>query len=108
METIIHFWILTIPDYINNSLLYAVHLCMRGKDKVVPGELYQGTSKAAEGHGADIAFSLAKRDNLQIEVHWQDGNSSTAIAFRKHYPDESKHKVLLCGGHVARALKKKT
>ena len=51
--------------------LYAVHLWMRGKDKVVPGELYQCKSKAAEGHGADIAFSLAKRDNLQIEAGWR-------------------------------------
>ena len=96
----------TLRNYFNNSLLYYVHLCMRGQDKVVPGELYLGTSKAAEGHGADIAFSLAKKDNLQIEVHWQDGDSSTATAFRKHYPDESKHKVLLCGGHVARAFEK--
>ena len=45
---------------------------MRGQDKIVPGELYQGTSKAGEGHGADIAFSLAKKDNLQKEVYWQD------------------------------------
>ena len=29
----------------NNSLLYFVHLCMRGQDKLVPGELYLGTNK---------------------------------------------------------------
>ena len=96
----------TLRNYMNNSLLYFVHLCMRGKDNIVPGELFLGTSKAAEGHGADLAFSLAKKDDLQIEVHWQDGDSSTATAFRKHYPDESKHKVLLCGGHIARAFEK--
>ena len=79
---------------------------MKGKDKLVPGELYLGTSKAAEGYGAELAFEMAKNDNLHIEVHWQDGDSSTANAFRKFYPDEIASKVFLCGGHVARAFEK--
>ena len=79
---------------------------MKGKDKLVPGELYLGTSKAAEGYGAELAFEMAKNDNLHIEVHWQDGDSSTANAFRKFYPDEVASKVFLCGGHVVRAFEK--
>ena len=43
----------TVRNFMNNSLLYHVHLCMKGRDKVVPGELYQGTSHSAEGIGAE-------------------------------------------------------
>ena len=96
----------TLRNYMNNALLYYVHLCMKGKDKIVPGELYLGTSKAAEGHGAELAFEMAKNNGLHIAVHWQDGDSSTAKAFRRFYPDEDKSKVFLCGGHVARAFEK--
>ena len=96
----------TLRNYLTNALLYYVHLCMKGKDRLVPGELYLGTSKAAEGYGAELAFEMAKNDNLHIEVHWQDGDSSTANAFRKFYPDEIASKVFLCGGHVARAFEK--
>ena len=39
----------TLHNYMNNALLYAVHLCMRGNDDVIGEELYQGTAKAAEG-----------------------------------------------------------
>lgn len=34
----------TVRNYINNSLLYVVHLCMRGADK---DKLYHGTAKGA-------------------------------------------------------------
>ena len=82
---------------------------MKGKDKLVPGELYLGTctSKAAEGYGLhELAFEMAKNDNLHIEVHWQDGDSSIANAFQRFYPDEATSKVFLCGGHVAHASEK--
>ena len=92
----------TIRNYMNNSLLYFVHLCMRGKG-VDQDQLYKGTAKGAEGHAADIAFGKAKEENMMIEVQWQDGDSSSAKAFRVHYPDEDTSKVMLCGGHVARA-----
>ena len=92
----------TIRNYMNNSLLYFVHLCMRGKG-IDPDQLYQGTAKGAEGHAADMAFGQAKEEKMMIEVQWQDGDSSSAKAFRVHYPDEDKSKVMLCGGHVARA-----
>jgi len=52
---------------------------MRGKeDDVVGGELYQGTSKSAEGYAADVAFKKAKEEGMHIEVQWQDGDSSAA------------------------------
>ena len=92
----------TIRNYMNNSLLYYVHLCMRGKG-VNQDQLYCGTAKGAEGHAADIAFGEAKKEGMMIEVQWQDGDSSSAKAFRMHYPDADKSKVMLCGGHVARA-----
>ena len=91
----------------NNSLLYFVHLCMRGKDDVLGGELFKGTSKSAEGHAASRAFGKAKEEGLHIEVQWQDGDSSSANAFREHYPDKSRSKVMLCGGHSTRAHNKK-
>lgn len=47
-----------------------------------------------------------KNDNLHIEVHWQDGDSSIANAFQRFYPDEATSKVFLCGGHVAHASEK--
>ena len=92
----------TIRNYVNNSLLYFVHLCMRGK-RVNEDELYRGTAKGAEGHAANMAFGQAKQEGLHIEIQWQDGDSSSAKSFRQHYPDETKSQVMLCGGHVARA-----
>ena len=92
----------TVRNYISNSLLYFVHLCMRGKG-VSQDQLYCGTAKGAEGHAADIAFKQAKDEGMMIEVQWQDADSSSSKAFRIHYPDEDKSKVMLCGGHVARA-----
>ena len=44
---------------------------------------------------------------MHIEVHWQDGDSSTANSLCNHYPDETKTKIMLCGGHVARCHVKK-
>ena len=93
----------TVRNYMNNSLLYFVHLCMRGKNDVLGGELFKGTSKSAEGHAASIAFGKAKEEGMHIEVQWQDGDSSSASSFREHYPDESRSKVMLCGGHSSRA-----
>lgn len=93
----------TVRNYTNNSLLYYVHLCMRGKASDTGGELYQGTAKGAKGYAAGIAFSKAKKEGIHIEVQWQDGDSSSAKSFREHFPDEEKSKVMLCGGHVARA-----
>ena len=93
----------TVRNYANNSLLYFVHLCMCGKASDICGEIYHGTAKGAEGHAAGIAFAKAKEEGMHIEVQWQNGDSSAAKAFRQHFPDEENSKVMLCGGHVARA-----
>ena len=81
----------------NNSLLYVVHLCMRGNDSVIDDELFEGTAKAAEGHAAEFAFGLARDDNMHIEVHWQDGDSSSANSLRVNYPDDDE---LTCDGKL--------
>jgi len=91
----------------NNSLLYFVHTPIRGKeDDVVGGELYQGTSKSAEGYAADFAIKKAKEEGMHIKVQWQDGDSSVAKSFRDHFQDETTSKVMFCGGYVARAFTK--
>ena len=68
-----------ICNYMNGAVLYYHHLCQRGKDTVVEGELYQGTSKSAEGYGASMVFKQAKEEGLQIEVHFEDGDSSSSL-----------------------------
>ena len=40
---------MSLRNYMNNTLLYAVHLCMRVNDNVIiDDELFEGTAKAAE------------------------------------------------------------
>ena len=92
----------TIRNYMTGALLYVVHVCMRGEDDVVEGELYKGTAKSAEGYAADEAFGMAKDDGMHVEVQWQDADSSSSASFRKHYPDETKSRIMLCAGHVGR------
>ena len=80
-----------------------MRIIMRGKESdTVGGEFYQGTSKGAEGYAANISFQGAKEEGMYIEVQWQDGDSSAAKAFREHFTNESRSRVMLCGGHVAR------
>ena len=40
---------ITIRNDLNGALLYYHHLCQKGRDKIVEGDLYLGTSKSAEG-----------------------------------------------------------
>ena len=80
----------TIRNYMTGALLYVVHVCMRGEDDLVEGELYKGTAKSAEGYAADEAFGMAKDDGMHVEVQWQDADSSSSASFRKHYPDKTK------------------
>ena len=42
----------TIINDLNGALLYYHHLCQKGRDKIVEGDLYLGTSKSAEGYTA--------------------------------------------------------
>ena len=80
-----------------------MHLCQRGRDKVVQEELYQGTSKAAEGYGARLTMKRVKEEGMHIEVHWQDADSSSSNSVKEHFSDVE---VMICGGHAGRAHKK--
>jgi len=91
-----------VRNYMNGAVLYCDHCCQRGKDKVV-GDLFQGTSKSAEGCGASTVFEQAKKEGLKIEVHFEDGDSSSPLSLRQHYP---KTQLMLCAGHAARSHEK--
>ena len=71
------------------------HLCQKGRDKIVEGDLYLGTSKSTEGYAARITFQRAKEEGMEIAIYWQDADSSSAKA-----------EIMLCGGHAGRAHKK--
>ena len=47
--------------------------------------------------------SEAKKEGMNIEVHWQDADSSSSNAVTEHF---LKAKVMICGGHAGRAHKK--
>ena len=83
--------------YLNGALLYYHHLCQKGRDKIVEGDL---TSKAAEGYAARITFQRAKEEGLDVAIHWQDADSSST---REIFP---KAEIMLCGGHAGRAHRK--
>lgn len=95
-----------IKNYLTGALLYYGHLSMRGADNICEEELWQGTAKAAEGHLSQVLWGKAKEEGLNVEVNWQDADSSSAKGFRYSFPDEHS-KIMLCGGHVGRAHGKK-
>ena len=53
-------------DYFTNAIIYHEHLCHRGDEE---GELFEGTSKAAEGYATDIIAKRAKHEEMDIAVH---------------------------------------
>ena len=87
-------------DYFTNAIIYYQHLCHKGEDEILEDNLYEGTSKAAEGYAADIIANRAKDEGMNIAVHWQDDDSSSGKCFLGAFPD---CKIMLCGGHAARA-----
>ena len=87
----------TIRNYLNGALLYYHHLCQRGRNDVIEEELYKGTSKSAEGYAARITFWRSKEEGMQVSVHWQDADSSSAKAFREVFPDAE---IMICGGRA--------
>lgn len=82
----------TLRNYMTGALLYVVHKCQRGEDKIIEEPLYEGTSSGAEGNSADKVFYDAKCEGISIEVHWQDDDSTSSAAIRVHFPDEKKPK----------------
>ena len=93
----------TIRNYLNGALLYYHHICQRGGDDIIKEELYKGTSKSAERYAAWITFRRAKEEGMQVAVHWQDADSSSANAVSEVFPHAE---IMICGGHAGRAHKK--
>ena len=67
-------------------------------------ELYQGTSKGAEGYAARLTFKKAKEEGINIAIHWRNADSSSNV-MTEHFPDAE---VMICGGHAGNAHKKAT
>ena len=75
-----------------------------GRDKIVKEELYQGTSRGAEGYVACLTLKKTNKEKgMNIAVQWQDAGSSSSNAAIEHFPDG---KVMICGRHAGRAHKK--
>ena len=86
-----------IKNYLTGALLYYGHLSMRGAENISTEELWQGTAKAAEGHLAQILWAKSKEEGIEVEVNWQDADSSSAKGFRYSFGNEQESKVMLCG-----------
>ena len=89
-----------VKNYLQNSILWYGHLCMRGNDDVIDEPLLPGTAKAAEGHLAEVLFESAKEEGCNVEVNWQDNDSSAAKSAAHAFPSAQ---VMFCAGHVGRA-----
>ena len=74
-----------IRNWLTGALLWYGHVCMRGSDPIISDDLYKGTAKSAEGYLAGIMFEKAKEEGCQIEIKWQDQDSSSEKAFRAVY-----------------------
>ena len=77
----------TVRNCMTGALLYYHHICQKGKDNLPEDEeLYPGTSKSAEGYGADYLFNLIQTDGMNVECHIQDGDSTAGSAVSKYFP----------------------
>ena len=93
----------SVRNYFTGALLYRMHLCQRGRDSIINDNLYQGTSKGAEGFAARKTFAQAKEEGMNVEIHWQDADSSSSNGVAETFPEA---KVMICGGHAGRAYMK--
>ena len=50
-----------------------------------------GTSKSAEGYAARITFQRAKEEGMDVAIHWQNADSSSAKAVREIFPKDVVH-----------------
>ena len=69
-------------NYLTGALLYYEHYSQRGKDSICEGELFQGTSKAAEDHAVSAVLTRARQEGMNIAVHWQDDDLSASDSFK--------------------------
>ena len=53
----------SLRNYMTGALLYYKHLSQRGKCDITGEELFEGTSKSAEGFGADWVFKKARYEH---------------------------------------------
>lgn len=90
-------------DFITGGILYYGHLCMRGSNSISDSDLWEGTSKSAEGQLAQLLFAKAKEEGMNIALNWQDQDSTAEISFRSVFPDSELNREMLCGGHVGRS-----
>ena len=89
----------SVRNYYNGALLYYKHLCQRGRDNIVEGELYKGTSKSMEGFAAREVMHRAREEGMKLAVHWQDSDSSSAKPVAECFPE---CKIMICGGHAGK------
>ena len=71
---------------------------MKGSDTTIPDELYQRTSKSAEGYLAALVFQKSREGGCEI-----DQDSSAEKSFRLVYGPETSARVMKCDGHVGRS-----
>ena len=90
----------SVRNYYNGALLYYKHLCQRGRDSIVQGDLDKGTSKSMEGFAAQVVMNQAREEGMKIAVHWQDSDSSSAKPIAECFPE---CKIMICGGHAGKA-----
>ena len=90
----------SIRNYFTGALLYYLHICQKGSDKIIDEELYKGSSKSAEGYAALVLVKTAKEEGMNIEIHWQDADSSSSKPLKEIFPGAA---VMTCGGHTGRA-----
>ena len=76
---------------------------MRGSDSVIEEDLFQGTTKSAEGYLAGVLFRNAQAEGCKIEVNWQNQDSSSEKSFHSVFGPQTSARVMKCGGHVGRA-----
>ena len=77
----------SVRNYYNGALLYYKHLCQHGRDNIVKGELYKGTSKSMEGFAVQEVMNQAKEEGMKLAVHWQDSDSSAAKPVANCFPE---------------------
>ena len=90
-------------NYLNGALPYYHQLCQKGRDHVISEELYGGTSKSAKGFAARVICTRAKEEGMQIAIHWQNADSSSAKSVQEIFLDAE---IMVCGDHAGRAHKK--
>ena len=90
----------SIRNYFTGAMLYYKHLCQKGYDSEIRDDLYLGTSKSVEGFCARIPFNKAKEEGMDVEIHWQDADSSSSIGVQEAFPGA---KVMICGGHAGKS-----